>query len=167
MIRGLAQSAARSRNMAKLVVALLVVLGTRTVEAPTTNTLTTAGWRAWGPANVSPTLTTCRSNILQTKQWLFSCSHVSVLTNFHIRTLSISHDNDDHGFRMSQMRHHREIWENELLRSQWFLVQKLRRCWQRQTRSHVVRGHPGLRNTVAVQGSHRPTVERGSTAKHL
>ena len=41
-----------------------------------------------------------------------------------------SHDgDDDHQFRMPQMRHRREIWQKQLLRSRRFLVQKLRKCW--------------------------------------
>ena len=47
-----AQSAARSRNQVEPVVALLEVLGTRIVEVPATETLTTGGLRASRHANV-------------------------------------------------------------------------------------------------------------------
>ena len=44
----------------------------------------------------------------------------------HIHTSSYD---DDTQFHVFQMRHHREIWKNKLLRSQWFLVRELRECW--------------------------------------
>ena len=59
MIRGLAQSAARSRNPAGSVVALLVVLGTRSVEALAMEMWSTGGLKAWRPANVSPSRMAC------------------------------------------------------------------------------------------------------------
>ena len=45
---------ARSRNPGEPVVVLLAVLGIRIVEVPAIINLTTAGSRAWRPANVSP-----------------------------------------------------------------------------------------------------------------
>ena len=42
-----------SRNPTESVAALLAVLGTRTVEVPTTETLITGGLRAWRLAHVS------------------------------------------------------------------------------------------------------------------
>ena len=51
---------ARLRNLAETVAALLVVLGTRTVEVLRINTQITGGLRAWRPAKVSPKkLMTC------------------------------------------------------------------------------------------------------------
>ena len=50
------QSAARSRNQAESVVALLAVLGIRIVEVPATETLITGGLRVSMHANVSPRL---------------------------------------------------------------------------------------------------------------
>ena len=60
---------AHSRNPVELVVALLAVLGTRTVEVPATETSVTGGLRAWRPANVSPRLRAVNRFMLdQTKQ---------------------------------------------------------------------------------------------------
>ena len=36
---------------------------------------------------------------------------------------------EDHQSSMPQMCHHRKIWENQLLWSQWFLVRKVWQCW--------------------------------------
>ena len=53
LVQVCAQSAARSRNRAGLVVVLLGVLGIRTVEVLATDTLTTDGLRGQRRANVS------------------------------------------------------------------------------------------------------------------
>ena len=52
-MRWRAQSAARSRNPAEPVVALLVVLGLSSVEVKAIEMWSTGGLRAWRPANVS------------------------------------------------------------------------------------------------------------------
>ena len=59
MIRGRAYGVVRSRNPADSVVALLVVLGTRTAEVSATETSITSGLRAWRRANVSSRLRAC------------------------------------------------------------------------------------------------------------
>ena len=55
-----AQSAAHSRNLAELAVALLTGIGIRTVVVLATERLITCGLRVSRPANVSPKLMACR-----------------------------------------------------------------------------------------------------------
>ena len=73
---------AHSRNQEEPVVALLAVLGIRTVEAPATETLITGGLRASKLANVSSRLRACRCIVVQTGQAVTIFAFV--LINTHI-----------------------------------------------------------------------------------
>ena len=139
-----------SRNQAESVVALLAVIGIKIAELPLTKTLITPGLRAFRPANVSSGPISC---ILARTETCYNIVPFASLTNAHSQTPG-SHG-DDYQFRMLRMRHHREIWQNQLLRSRRLLVQKLWRCWQHKSSPHVVRGYSGLQSTtITVQVSH-------------
>ena len=71
-----------------------------------------------------------------------------VLSTFVCSCNTSSHNGDNHQTTLSQMWHHREVRETQLLRSQWLLVRKLRKRWER--RAHVARGHSGMQNTSAA-----------------
>ena len=66
-----AESAARSRNQAESVAALMAVLGIRIVEVPATETLITGGSRAWRPAKVSASLSSRRANSDYVRVFIF------------------------------------------------------------------------------------------------
>ena len=74
-------------------------------------------------------------------------------------------DEDDQQFLMPQMRHHREIRQNELLRSRRFLVWKLWKYWQHKIRARVVRRLAGLQSTDPVEDRQWPSVKRSSRVR--
>ena len=67
---------------------------------------------------------------------------------------------------MPQMQRHWQIWQNELLRSRRFLVQKLWRWWLPKFWTLVVRRHPGLQSTIDAQRSHWSWTKRCSTNRY-
>ena len=150
---------ARSRNPGESVVALLEVLGTRTVEVKATDMRVTAGWTAWKLANVSLVLATAEACMLD----LDSNSRSFWFVRLIILHVNSSRENDNH-FYMYQVRHFKEIRQIKLLCARRFLVRKLRKCWELKPWSHVARGHSGLQRPT-VPGSAGPTETKCFTSK--
>ena len=76
-----------------------------------------------------------------------------------IPQMPASSSDDGRQSGMCQMRHHREIQENELLWSRWCLVSTMRKCWQPTRWPHVVGRRLGVQYACECRESERASTK--------